>query len=199
MSKPVQITKTVTTAGTGVYVPLDFPSPAVIMQVIIATDGGFNATLYNRELVGALKNVQAIIDNGSGKARIILDENVAHNFQVGDTVTVASSGVVAYNVNHVVTVVPNNSEVHTSVNYTVDDNPSDATVKLNLPAADHPAYEVLELTAAVSNVVRWTGWRVFRSEQKDLDSLHRPLSRLYLLLSAAKTYVISIRGDLQMP
>jgi hypothetical protein len=194
MSRVIQVDKTATTAGAE-YIEVDFPSPANILQVIIAGSSAFNATIYNRAITGPAIAVQSILEDAdSGDTRFILEAE--HNYQVGDTITVASAATGGYNVAHVVAAVPNSQEVITDQTHTADENPTAATMTLAVLAALQPAFEVLELTAAASNVVRFNGTRIFSTQQKDLINTVRPQGKLYVLVSDADTYTISIRGNI---
>lgn len=190
----IQVDQTATIAGAA-YVEVNFPTPATIEQVIIAGSSGFNATIYNRAITGPAIAVQSILeDPDSGDTRFILE--AVHNYQVGDTITVAAADTAGYNTAHVVTATPNSQEVITDQTHTADENPSPATMTLAVLAVLQPAFEVLELTAAVSNVVRFNGTRIFSTQQRDLINTVRPQGKLYVLLSDADTYTISIRGHI---
>ena len=195
MAHVFQVDHEVTTSGSNEYVEIRFPNHVTITQVNIGGGGAFNATIYNRALTGSALTVESILESPDGDCWVILRYGVKHNYQVGDTVTIASSAVVGYNTSHVITQIQNSGEFITDQSFSAEDRNSSATATLAMPAATLPKYEVMPLTAAVSNVVRNTNPYNFVSKQKDLISVNEPQGKLYLLLSAAGTYYVSLRGE----
>lgn len=198
MGRPVQRTIKHTTTTTSEFVAVQFPDPAVITQVNVAsTQATFTLTIYNREIVGSALDVSLIRDNGSGNCRIDMGEE--HNYVVGDSIVVAGNSVGGYNTTHVVTAVLSTGEIHTDQSYSA--NGAGGTATQTLPTTHRPAYEVLEATNGASNAIRFVGDRLFLSEQHDLRDANNPQAKLYLLIASAAvgTYTISIRGIQQTP
>jgi len=199
MSQIQEITKRIVVADANVYVPLSiFPRGSINKINVVKVGGGsFTVDVYNRAFAQAAINIVNITNDGNNKAKIELASE--HLAKVGDTLTVASSGVGGYNTAHTVESIVNEFTVVTDQNF-VSNVRAAGTATRTVPSASFPIYEVVPQLSGTATI-RWptaavpTDVRYFENQDVLTKVSCRRNTYLYLKFSATGTYYLSIAGE----
>jgi hypothetical protein len=179
-------------------VALNFPGRSYLSSIIVsqAAGGEYNATAYNRAFTSAAVAVSRVSEGDGGKTLFTLAGEL--RLKAGDTITV--SGVhTDYNGTRQIQRVINPSQFVTTQDHTVDVNTTAGTVALAIPTYMQAIYVLFPQTAASSGVATLTANpRVPFHNQDALTDTGTTAEKLYLTLSAAGTYAISVNAELNI-
>jgi len=185
---------------------LDFPGRCEITKIAIVRigTGAIAADIYNRLFEGPTHDVFEIVDDGSGNVQINLAAGAADldDVKVGDVLEVAGSSVGGYNVatHRITSIAEDLRSVVTSESFTSVG--TGGTVKLNIPTAEQPAYQVMPQitgTDSVLTIPPGTGDRVIYVNQDPLPNVNIGVNRkLYLKMADAGTYRVLVSAGLSV-
>jgi hypothetical protein len=178
-------------AGAGV-IPVKMPGEGVITRVRVsqAAGGAFNSIGYSRRVPAGTSPISAIVNDGNGYVKILGTSDL-RLLRVGDTITVAATGVAGYNTTHTVTAVDSQAGyVVTNVAFSSAVGAAGTWI-LSMTAGRQAIFEVWPSTAAAAGVVKITNQHLPFSN--DDSQLVRADDRyLYVYADAAGTYDISV-------
>lgn len=180
-------------------VPLEFPSETVLTAMIISEKekGSYSATLYNHPLSGKAHAVYRADSGPDDKVQLTIAPFTDLN--VGDYVTVANLHA-DYNGagRRVLAVDDSRTKIVLDVDYDTQVIGGSGTLQPAVPDWVVPIYTVIPQQTASDGIVRVVTPPNVSSQGQNRDTrTHRSSHRLYLQLSAAGTYAISLSGELQ--
>lgn len=198
MARPYEAVTKVTTTGANEIVTIGCPDRVQVTKMVIVREGGgaITADFYNRAFTAAAVNLATIVDDGSGKAKVIFQDE--HRLQVGDTLTVAGASPAGYNTDHEVVTVVNKGTVVTDQAYI--STGTGGTGSLNIPAEEHPLYQVLPQQTGTGSLIYWpTEFSPFVSQDPEgATSLAGQSKKLYVKLADIDTYRIALAAASDM-
>jgi hypothetical protein len=190
MGRPYERIVDIVSDGTAFY-EMDFPSRVGISKIRITglKGGAFNAAVYNKAFTGLAVPLFGV--SSLDGACALLTFQTPHGLTVGDTCTVASSSVPAYNVAHVVTAVPDPCNVVTDQAFVGGSQGGTGT--MSVPSTRYGNYEFQATKAADSDHV----WRYDEPHGTpyvchDPPTSFRQAQKIYFNFSVADTYRVTV-------
>lgn len=176
-------------SGASIY-PISCPNRAIISRIVVANTAGSGTatfTLYNRAFTSDVITMAGQGSHTNGKVVLRTDYPDVLPFDVGDTVTVASSSVTGYNTTHVITDRIDAYKVVTDQNYTADG--IGGTVTLAIPNVHKPLYTIATATA-VSGVATYEPavWKALVNADALPKGMSVKQNKVYLDAGASGNY-----------
>lgn len=187
--------------GANEYAEIPFPSRSYIERLVISGPGsGYNATVYNRLVATPTGNEIAIadaIESADGTVILRPTTPLLRYLRVGDNIAVTGTSSGTYDADHVITAISEDGrQITTATTFTADATGGEITLDLSVGAKK--LYELLAQTAATSGVISTLPDPVwpFVNEDSEHNTYKWTGNALYILLSAAGAYQISIAGSI---
>lgn len=148
MQPSFYISETFVTTAANQEVGLPIPNRCRITRLTIVGPSTFTAGVFNRHLTSATKDIAVIRAGDGGKLDVITKSPLP--LYVGDTVTLASTGVVGYHTPAKVLAKLADNRFVLDINH--DQDVVTGTAALTLPSGDFPLYRVMGDLSGTSNV-----------------------------------------------